>query len=72
MTNFYEFSKILENNESEAAGLWKANGKLTRLGYLHGHPLAEKLCEVDWDSLPSDAKKIAMKSMFSNSPFKIK
>jgi hypothetical protein len=71
MKNFYEFHKIMENKESEAAALWKANGKIVRAGYLSGHPLAQEYSEVEWELLPLDVKKVAMKSMFSNSPFKI-
>lgn len=66
-----KFKDYVENKqENEAAGLWKANGELTRMGYLKNFPNAEKLAKMSWEKLPEDAKRHAAKDMFSRSPFK--
>jgi hypothetical protein len=72
--NFYDFSKLLENNldskRKEAAGLWKANSLLVRKAYLKGHPQADKLSSLSWEELPKEAQELAMRDMFGRSPFK--
>jgi hypothetical protein len=57
--------------ESEEAGLWRANGPLTRLGYLSSIPNAKQLGlhMMSWEQLSPEAQQAARKEMNSKSPF---
>ena len=48
----------LKKPNPAAAGLWKANGPLTRLSYLHSIPNAEQLGlhKMNWEDLPPEAQ----------------
>ena len=61
----------LKKPNPAAAGLWKANGPLTRLSYLHSIPNAKQLGlhQMDWEALPPEAQQAAQKDMNSPSPF---
>lgn len=62
---------VLNNNQDESEGLWKANGPRIRLAYLWKIPNAEQLNlhNMDWKDLPPEAKEAASKEMDSKSPF---
>lgn len=61
----------LKSNQNEGEGLWKANSRLVRLGYLSTIPNAEQLNlhNMNWEDLPPEAKQAALKSMNAPSPF---